>query len=188
MPVATKVTLTGDRAIASYLRALGPKLSRGPVRRAITQSGQAISKASKAIVPVETGALKRALSYKVKAFRNGQGYYALVGARKDVRESGTRPSKKYSRFAVRKSKRSRAAGWIIPHKYLHLVHGGTRPHAVGKGSSLRRGVQVGMMHPGSRARPFLTEAHSMARNIAYDFIRERLREALRKAGRWQGFV
>lgn len=51
----------------------------------------------------------------------------------------------------------------MPAFYAHLVEGGTKPHAVGKGSKLgRKGKadvgQTGKKHPGAKAQPFLKPA------------------------------
>lgn len=180
--LSMRFTITGDIRVAAYLRVLGPKLARGPARSAVVESVRGMVKDAKVIVPVEVGALKKALGYKVKAFKAGMGYYGIMGARKDPvpLPAGRKP--RFTRYAVRRSSWTRKKMRIVPHKYLHLVEGGTRPHAVGRGSSLRRGIQIPPFHPGARKQPFMRAIANKHQPLAKALIATKLRDAIRMRG------
>lgn len=182
-----KLTMRGQREVAAALKALGPKLARGPGRRGITKAVQGLTKRAKANVPVETKTLEKSLGTKVKAFRDWTGYYGLVGARKDARAKPGKPVKpRFSRYVMRPSKRAVDKwGWAVPHKYLHLVEFGTRPHAVGAGSSLKKGIQRGPRHPGARKNPFLEKTITDGRAEAVAAVAGELKKALRQRDWWR---
>jgi hypothetical protein len=183
-PLSVGFRVTGTEQTARHLRALGVKLARGPVRDGVGEAVRLVNRAAKAVVPVETGALKKALGHKTGAFKNNLGYWGLVGARKDAKELVTR--RRFAFYAVRRSSWSRRPRAVVPAKYLHLVIGGTAPHAVGAGSSLRKGIQHGLRHPGAKANPFLPAAARTTEGAAREAVLRRLRRAVRdRYGVWR---
>jgi hypothetical protein len=65
-----------------------------------------------------------------------------------------------------------------PAKYGHLIEGGVRPHAIGKGSRLRKGVARGAIHSGFHAMPWLEPAIQSRRNECMAIMARVFREAL----------
>ena len=153
--LSVRFNIRGVDEIKNKIKQLPRLMARTAVRRGVTEAIQDLNKEAKAIVPVEEGFLKKALGYKVKAYKNGLGYFGLVGARKDAKGSTTR---RFTHYAKRRSRPWAGKHRIAPYKYHHLVEGGTRPHATGKGSRLRTGVQIPPFHPGARKQPRLREA------------------------------
>lgn len=73
-------------------------------------------------------------------------------------------------IAKRRGKIARSA-----RAYAHFVEFGTRPHSVGKGSKLVRGVNIGLRHPGARPQPFLRPAFDTKKVVALRTIEGRMR-------------
>ncbi len=115
------------------------------LRKAIGAGTKIILKVAKSLVPKESGLLRKSLGRKVKVYRNSGIAVGIVGPRKGFRQDVTRSKGKW--FPV--------TAISDPIKYAHLVEFGTQPHSLGAGSSLRKKVQHGHMHPGAAAHPFL---------------------------------
>jgi hypothetical protein len=127
-----------------------PSVVKKAARKGMNQATKRVLAEAKANVPEDTKALKKALGRKVKVYQ--QAVIGVIGARRDVKGK----PRKYAR-EVRRGGRRRKLEMVVPANYLLLVERGTRPHAVGKGSSLSRGEksQTGSTHPGTKARPFM---------------------------------
>lgn len=116
-----------------------------------------------------TGALKKAIKSETR------------GVFKD--KSG-KPTE--HRAVVIIAKKGKKAGRSV-RAYAHFVEYGTRPHAVGKGSILepykrskKQKKQVGRMHPGTAAQPFMRPAFDTKKIEALHAIADKTREELAK--------
>jgi HK97 gp10 family phage protein len=148
MSASTGLQIRGLQQLKARLQGIDKKLRR-KVLRAALQAGNAILLAEiKANMPGKSatgsGTLRASLGRKVKLFNSGANGVGIVGART-----------KFIRVVMR-GKRAVTA-WAG--KYAMLYELGTKPHAVGKGSKSKKGVQTGAMHPG-------TPAHHVVRDAA----------------------
>lgn len=109
------------------------------LRRAMLKGNTPHLKAARRHAPVETGQLAKSLTKIVRVYGESGNAIAIVGIAPGSKNPVTGRD---------------------PHKYLHLVHGGTQPHAVGRGSNLRAGIQIPPWHPGAKANPFLARANA----------------------------
>jgi HK97 gp10 family phage protein len=145
----TVVDLSGLESVASAAK------TRGMALKAVKAGAKLIVAAAKARAPrrKRSGALKQSLGIKpAKGTRGKTAAYAVIG-----------PRKKTVKFVpVGRGGRTVKA---VPAFYAHLVEGGTKPHALAKGSRLARGKRsavvksgAGGRHPGARAKPFLRPA------------------------------
>lgn len=131
-----------------------------------------------------SGLLSRSIGLKVKKYRGRSLPAGFVGSAKSARIAmaggktvaiiGARRS--FAQIVNRRSSfvrgRKGAVASVIadkgktylkpvfsrPANYAHLIEKGVRPHATGKGASIRKGVTRGNRHPGFRARPWLVTA------------------------------
>lgn len=117
MPLRLKAKLIGLKEAAAAMDGLKKSVQRKILRQAVTAGARPILKAVKAEQKLRrTGQLSKSLDKKVKSYP--RAVVAVIGPAKGFRiVVGKRP--------------------VDPVKYAHLVAGGVRPHAVGKGSSLR---------------------------------------------------
>ena len=128
------------------------KAVRAGLRKGMNAATALILAATRAGVPEDSKALKKALGRRVKMYQSA--VVGVIGARRDAKG---KPAK-YRRTVRRKGATKDTVA--DPAKYILLVERGTRPHAVGKGDSLtRRGKrQAGRKHPGAKANPFMMRA------------------------------
>ena len=85
---------------------------------------------------------------------------SIVSETTNVRGADGKNAQVAGRVFVSKSKKDRGRN---PRRYAHLVEFGVAPHAVGKGSKLKKrgrtkANQRGIMHPGHAPRPFMRPA------------------------------
>lgn len=142
----TDIRINGGEAIERAFKILPSRIQKRVLRAAIAAAASPVNKAAKGFAPVETRALKRSIGIKVKTYKSG-AIVAVVGVRR---------GDKYQSF----DKQGRLR---IPAFYQHLVHGGTKPHPLNKGVTLRdiargKARKVTRMHPGAKANPFLEKA------------------------------
>jgi HK97 gp10 family phage protein len=108
--MATRMTITGDRALIANFRAMSKaaqgKALRGPVDRA----GKIIEDATRILAPQRSGATKRAVTRKTMT-RKGRAV-CIIGVRRDRVEIQT--------YASDKARR------VNPGKYAYLVESGTK--------------------------------------------------------------
>ena len=179
--VSTKIDAGEVAAIYKTLMELDKKVARKAMRKAIQEGSRQIIKDARALVPVETKTLKKAIGVKVRSYKSGAVIVALVGPRKDAKG---KPAKYRRRVMVKTKGGGQREMWRNPVKYAHLVEFGTRPHALGSGAKLARkngkpGThQRGVMHPGSRPSPFLRPALDKNKSFVKQTISARLLEAL----------
>jgi hypothetical protein len=95
-----------------------------------------------------SGFLGKSIKSRVVSYPNGTTY-GIVGPARDV--VGDYHGKR-----------------VVPANYSHLVEFGTKPHAIGKGSYLKREgrsrpqTQVGRVHPGAKPHPYRAVALAAA--------------------------
>lgn len=159
------------RPLLRALDGLDKRLRKKGLRAAVFAASKPVLDQAKAGAKrvQETGNLWKSLGRKAKVYPSGVAV-AVVGPRTNFRFQYSLPGrlKPVTRWAA---------------KYAHLVEGGARPHAVGRGSSLRRRSQSGRAHPGARAQPFLGPAVRQGRALALSIMANVLRNTLEDAGR-----
>lgn len=154
------------------LEGLKKALRNRILKRAIGAGTKLILREAKARAPRETGLLRKSLGRKVKVYRNSGTVVGIVGPRAGFKETVTRSRGRW------------LPGPVVsdPIRYAHLVELGTRPHALGKGSNLRKGRQSGHTHPGAAARPFLRPAVQALGTQVRAAIAREVAAGLAKAG------
>lgn len=170
--------------------------------RSITLKGvragiKILQKPAKSLAPrrVGSGALRQAQGTKAKKGKKGRTLsFAIQGAKtgfsKMVKPRGYKKSGR-----TRGGKRRWSGGYKTPQKavpafYDHLVQGGTQPHRLGKGQSMRRRGKIGRaiqqlrvlrdlargapgIHPGTKKNPY--------RKRAYQSVKAEVGAAVNKA-------
>lgn len=185
--VAVKMQLEGVAELYRKLREIDAKVAKQTMRKGITQANRLILKAAKAFVSTESKTLKKSLGSKVKVMKGGNVVVGIIGPRKDAKGKPPkyrRQVKVKGRFGMRTQIRN-------PVKYAHLVEFDTRPHTLGKHSTLVRKwrgkttklVQHGVKHPGTKAQPFLRPALEKNRGQVRDILQDCLRTMLRAMGK-----
>lgn len=204
------VQLKGFRELSDALGELTPRMADAAARKAVRAAAKPVitqARANLAALPLQdsTGLLRRSIGVKVRKYRNRRSVSARSRSEAKILASGgvtlavIGPRKGYGQVVQRRigkynyrSKASFYAPLIFanagttrgvysdPVKYAHLLEGGVRPHAVGKGSSLRKGIQRKGQHPGFRAKPWLEPALYTMRNKAQSEMVRVFQEALRQ--------
>lgn len=160
--------------IARALMAFDRKTARRAIRKAVNEASKLVARRAKSTVPKKTRQLARSIGRKIKKYRDGRVVEAFVGPRFGFRIVIPAETINIGGVLVR-----RKAKTVDPVKYAHFTEYGTRPHALGAGSSLKRGIQHGPMHPGVRAKPWLRPAwfasigpvrEQLRRTLAYELL------------------
>lgn len=172
--VVRRGILAGMGVVRTDARARVVKPRRGKRAKKGKDAGKTKGKALRGERPAggwpagtwSTGKLKKAISSDTNNVRGSDG--------KNVQVTG--------RVFVAKPKKDRGQN---PRRYAHLVEFGVAPHAVGRGSKLKRkgrsrAVQVGIMHPGHSPRPFMRPAWDAKQAEAAKKIETVTREQLDK--------
>ena len=102
MATSGSVKLKGIEPMQKRLLALGKKMTRSVISKALSRADKPIIAASRAAVPRRTGLLKSSLGSKRKIFTSQASGYSVIGSRSSVQL----PKQK-------------------PYKYAHLVESGT---------------------------------------------------------------
>lgn len=200
MSVRASVSVQGVEKLVAQLRSISEKDARKAVKQGTGDWARMATKVAKKMLnkldAVDTKTLRKSLGYKVRSYEKGALQYGIVGARRDVKASGRRKEKRFSRDVGRGKKGvsrrrqgNRKLQRIVPGNYIHLVELGTREHALGKGSRLLRSdgkngsknrTQTGRRHPGTKAKAFLARTRRITARYAEQFIERRVRNALAK--------
>jgi HK97 gp10 family phage protein len=182
-----KAKLTGARQVEQALAAIGRKALRPAARKGVVGSAQVAAKAAKALVPANTKSLRKSIGHKVKAIRDGSGFYGLIGPRRDTKKS--RDAGKF-KYRVRVGSRKRAGGlpsvvkYANPVKYAHLVEFGRRAVTVSKKTLLSDGsVVFGKRVKAVPPRPFMRPAWEANKAACEGIIRQALADAVKGAKR-----
>lgn len=136
------------------LRVKDPKTRKKIMRGGLRAAAGVQAKQVRKTVPVETGALKRAIT--TKGQRRGDMFASSVRAR------------------------NTGDGDRNPARYLHLVERGTAPHFQAGPLLLRSGPRSNVQHPGARAYRVLEKAANSHRRASIAAFQEYLRRELRK--------
>lgn len=203
MSVEIRVDMLGAKDLQRMLVGWKPAAMRRIVRPGVDKSSRVVSRAAKARVSVETGLLKRSIGVRVRTYPSGN-VVGVVGPRKGFKRPIIRTR------ATGKGQAKGTAGIRLvyrdPTKYAHLVEGGTRAHALGKGSRLVRksavvtaatrgkyrrgavyatsaGEQQGRRHPGATPKPFLEPAFRASLPAMRQTMREEIKKGVLKEAR-----
>jgi len=126
-----RVTLDGLKKTLAQLEGLKRGLQNRVLRPGITKAIRIVKAAMKAAAPVGKWSgphlLKKSIDSKVATTR--KGVLGIAGPRADL--EGAHGKQRY-----------------VPGKIAHLIDLGVAAHALGRGSSLRKKVQLGRGHPG----------------------------------------
>ena len=146
-------------------------------RRALQAAADVLAEEARARAPVQAipggGALRdsiKGVSARRKR-RGGRVYigaYVIIAEPKGLKRRGGKGKKTPDEIIERKD----------PRLYDHLVEFGTRPHALGKGSSINRGIirkQTGAQHPGAKKQPFMRPAFDAGAQRAIETFARELR-------------
>ncbi len=181
MPVALGIRgkIVGLEPLKAKLQTLAAKVQKKVTRDAVRAGNKVfLAGVKSALHADDTGALRLSLGEKVQAYRGGAVQVGIIGPRTGAVTVGRGAKRRRKLSALGKKLAAMKKG---PAWYAHLVEGGTAPHSLGKGSSLQGRVsrktgktlkprlQVGRMHPGAKAKPFVgpgyrnTEAAALAK-------------------------
>lgn len=159
MPSVLKRLVKGSRKIVDNMR----KWTNKTIKRKSTESVRDACKQLVGYMRDEmdtfrnpTGAMSKAIGYKIVKYNGGKTTYGVVGVRKNV-------------ASVMKLRRGRTTP--NPRKYLHLVVYGTKAHSLGmsRGKVTYR-PYVNRTHPGSKPNDFVARAFARAKaNVANKF-------------------
>lgn len=158
---AMEFKLTGFGELAKRLNDLQLNVVDRIAKRAAVRAARIVVNAAKAKAATDTGLLQRSLHAVARVYRDSGIVYVAIGPRSSIRAILPRSAgdKRYPARRVQRLSR--------PIFYAHLVEGGTRPHALGRGAVLGRLAarakqyarrQRGRLHPGTKAQPFLLPA------------------------------
>jgi hypothetical protein len=140
--VVMKLLVTGVRETLHALEELPKRVGHKHLRIAMNAGGGILKRSAESHVPTETGLLRKSLGVKVKipdasfnAKHHGKPAYAVIGPRRNfVRASITGKQGKPQLLTDRKALKRVLGGGKVktrnPARYAHLVHGGTKSHAV----------------------------------------------------------
>lgn len=104
-----------------------------------------------------------------------------IGARPGFKISRKTGQQTGTRFRLVFTRRASGRQYVhVPANILHLLELGTRPHAVGEHSSLRKDVQHGDMHPGARPYPSLRPASEHKKEQARAIVAAMLKKAVER--------
>lgn len=172
----------GFEATRKRMRDFTDDMAQKAARSAMQSAGTKIKDAMQAKIASlpfkeSEGFLYDSIGVKVKTYYRRAGgtfhaiHVAIIGPRTDAVFTAS--------FGTR-------AGRIAkPFKYAHLIDKGVRPHAIGKGSTKRKGSQTGRIHPGFAPMPFVqpsllagsgAASAAFARSLALSLRRYRRRQ------------
>lgn len=173
--MAVTAQVIGAEAVMKSLANLKGAVQRRLVRGALTAAARVVAKEMKALAPRDSGLLKKSIGQVVRTYRNKGVTLAVIG-----------PRRGFKRFVNRtRADGSKRQVMSDPVKYARLVEFGTEPHALGKGSDLltkkkSKGKQHGLMHPGTRAQPFIRPALERKKAEAMNVFTQKLREGMER--------
>lgn len=186
-------SLIGATALKISIEELEGKFFRKAARKAVNDGTKLVLASAKSLVPKRTGSLKKSLGRKVKANKNGTGYYGLVGPRKDSRakiaqsirdvEAGKR--KKALTAKYRRVVRHNGRDILVnPVKYAHMVEYGRGSAVVKEKKVMSDGVAVfGTKIRAIPPRPFLRPAWDNSKAAINAIVRSAMQSAVREAAK-----
>lgn len=171
-----KGKLTGQQQLFGKLDGLKGSLQRKILRRAVTDAAKVVRDRAKANVPIQSGLLRKSIGTKIKTYKTGV-VVAIIGARTGFKREVTVKGPRGSYTQLRN-----------PVYYAHLVEFGTKPHALGKGSTLgwkgkkksKARSQSGAQHPGTTGQHPLQRAWDQTKDQAVAIMQDRIAAEVRK--------
>ena len=162
--INANIELDGVAHLQRFLKELPKRTSKKALKQAVNAGGTVVAKAARKEVPKKHGLLKKSITKKVKTYTSGNAV-ALIGSNKDTSE--TIDGRRH-----------------VPALYLHLVMGGTKPHAItSKPYVPLLGLRVSN-HPGTKPNPFLQRAFEATKAEAAATMEAKLYDVLRKEAGW----
>lgn len=166
MSYSIKGKIEGLGPLLAKLDAISAKARKKVTRQAVNQGTKVLLPDAKARVPVVFALLKKSMGRKVKVFRNGVAV-GMVGPRTHMGAYVLHGDTPF---------------FANPSYYAHLVELGVQPHAMGEGSSNRKGIATGKMHPGFAGRHFMLKAFESSKARIIDSMLNVLRNGIEDAG------
>ncbi len=190
MSFTIRAKIDGLAETLKTLDGLKTGLKNKVLRPAFTKATKPILKAAKGNLSkmgYAHGLLYKSLGTKVGVSRKGN-VFAVVGPRTGFKEiKGLKGIQQVTALGKRY-----LAGGRNPSYYAHFVELGTKPHAVGKGSRLKRvgkrgkvygGQQSGRMHPGTKPMPFLGPTLGTVQGEVLEIVAREVAAGLAKLGK-----
>lgn len=185
------ISFQGDQVLMKKLESFKQSAVSKFARAASRKAMKPVTADIKAGAPKQSGILRKSIGVKQKTYKRSGTVATVSGPRTNIKgpvtiriEAKPKPVRQRkkplsdaraaleARAASLRAPRKRFVSRIVfrnPVKYAHLVEYGTKPHAIGKGSLLRKtlrksdgllqGGQAGGRHPGSNAQPFVNPAY-----------------------------
>lgn len=161
MPAEATFKIEGLDDLNRNLQTFGWRVYRNTMKRAIRAAARPVVKAARAGAPVRTGALKKSINVRIKAYPRSETVVAVIGARTDVAASGhavVRRAKGTSKASFREAMR----GKHKPYKIIRLVERG------------HKGKKPASPHP------FLEPALRSQRSASISALKRKLSEGIAK--------
>ncbi len=190
MALGIRGKITGMEPLRAKLQSLAAKVQKKVTRDAVKAGNKVfLAGVKSALHADDTGALRMSLGEKVQAYRGGAVQVGIIGPRTGAVTVG-RGAKRRRKLSALGAKL--AAMKKGPAYYAHLVEGGTAPHSLGKGSHrvirlgrkgqvLHARFQVGRMHPGARAKPFVGPGYRTTEGAALAKVSQVLSDGVMSA-------
>lgn len=141
--IGLRARIGGVPALISKLREIDVKVARKAQRQALNEAAKPILKDAKAMVPIETKTLKKALGKKAKSFRGGLIMVVMIGVRKDKKGKKLKHKRKVG------TTKSGKDIYRNPINYAHLVEFG---HRIVAGGSLRNSYNLTLQDTGKKSK------------------------------------
>jgi HK97 gp10 family phage protein len=176
--IRADISIMGDDFVTDLLTSLPDSVFRSVVKEASRKAMQPVVADARANAEAikDTGLLAKSIGLKSVPYNRAGVVVTIVGPRNEVWEE-TEVEREVDMFGEKRVIKTTEIRW--PAKYAHLVEFGTQPHALGKGSTIRKGEQKGpWMHPGAKEKPFLRPALEKNRVHVVNTYREEIRKAI----------
>lgn len=191
MGIPIRFRVSGSREVQRALTQSVPKEVRKAARQGVDEAGKIVLAAEKtALTAKRTGSLRKALGRKTVARKQGDGYTAVIGPRRDP--TPKRIQRSEQEVAAGKRKKALKGGrfkrtvkfkgrtiLVNPANYAHLVEGGRGP-VVRKNKKVLSdgGTFYGKAVKSVPARPFRAPAWSRSKAAVEREIESRVSEAV----------
>lgn len=192
-----QIDIKGLKEAVAEIKRLGGKFDGSAHNRnAVSAAGGVIRRAVEAKAPVESGTLKKNIRVRVAKAKKTRNYYAVIGARRKVRQRNSPLTKQAVRFSGGRAKAitSKQAQKLhpsqvryrSPSRYLHLVERGSQIHGI-RVASRRAMVTWGgefigaaALHRGFAGSRFMRAAAKSSTRAAFDAAKAKLQRALKQ--------
>lgn len=164
-----KVMMTGMKETRAMLLQLPRRLANNVIRRGLYAAAVEFRDAARINAPRPPARSRR--GYK----RRGLLARSIIAQSRGIFKDPSGKPVGYKAVTTIK-KKSKGSGGPNPRRYGHLVERGTRPHAVGRGSNSKLGIQKGLRHPGTPAQRFMERAFDSRKLAAIRAFETRARD------------